>query len=157
MDTFMTGLEVLTDMADSPTSRTLKALRSDGYQAGVCEKWNAHCRIRQDLFGFADVAAIKSDVVGTLFIQACAACDQSKRMRKLLAVPSVRVALESANRVEVWGWRKSAKTNRWVVNRLVVTVADVDAAASQQTQDASGAPAADDEGMIQPEGLAGHL
>lgn len=43
----------------SPTQRTLKLLRDRGYTCGIVEKWNQFAHIRQDLFGFIDIVAIK--------------------------------------------------------------------------------------------------
>ena len=43
-------------MSETPTARSLNRLRADGWLAQVVERWNAHAMIRQDLFGFIDVA-----------------------------------------------------------------------------------------------------
>ena len=45
-------------MASSPTQRSLKLLRDEGYTAQVVERWNPHARVRQDLFGVIDTAAM---------------------------------------------------------------------------------------------------
>ena len=56
----------------TPTARTLKKLRDMGYQAAVCEKWNAAAHKRQDLHGIADIHAFnyahtlsQQDFIGT--------------------------------------------------------------------------------------------
>lgn len=38
----------------TPSARSIKHLRSKGWQVGMTEKWNPYARIRQDLWGFAD-------------------------------------------------------------------------------------------------------
>jgi hypothetical protein len=77
---------------DSPTSRTLEVLREQGYTVAIVEKWNPHVRIRQDLFGFIDILAIKRDE--TLAVQATAS-GVSERIKKIMAsefLPKVREA-----------------------------------------------------------------
>ncbi|CAN0586163.1 unnamed protein product, partial [Ectocarpus sp. 12 AP-2014] len=43
----------------SPTQRSKAALQKEGWTVEVVEKWNPHVRQRKDLFGFADLLAIK--------------------------------------------------------------------------------------------------
>lgn len=43
-------------MADTPTARTLRYLRAQGYAADVTERWIPQARKRRDLWGFCDVA-----------------------------------------------------------------------------------------------------
>ena len=43
----------------TPTQRSLKYLREQGYTVAIVERWNAFAKIRQDLFGFIDLLAIK--------------------------------------------------------------------------------------------------
>lgn len=45
----------------TPTQRSLKQLRLAGWLCAVTERWNPHVKIRQDLFGFADLIAVKGD------------------------------------------------------------------------------------------------
>src|SRR5512145_3126336 len=52
-----------------PTKRSLEYLRGQGHLVAVVEKWNPHARVRQDLFGFIDVLAIRRDE--TLAVQCC--------------------------------------------------------------------------------------
>lgn len=90
----------------SPTERTLKALRADGWAAAVVEKWNPHARVRHDLFGFIDVLAIKGDI--TLAVQACSRGDVSKRVAKIAEHDNVGLVRDAGWRIEVWGWGKMA-------------------------------------------------
>ena len=50
-------------MATSPTQLSLKKLREEGYIVAVVEHWNSFARIRQDLFGFIDLLALKGKEV----------------------------------------------------------------------------------------------
>lgn len=89
----------------SPTALTLKVLRSEGWEVGVVEKWNAHTRTRQDYLGCIDIIAVKGDQ--TLAIQACAVSSQTARMKKASATPGAAAWLAGGTRrFEVWGWGK---------------------------------------------------
>ena len=97
---------------ESPTSRTLAVLREQGYTVAVVEKWNPHARIRQDLFGFIDILAIKRDE--TLAVQATAS-GVSARLKKIMdseLLPRVR---EAGWTIQIWGWTKSAKTGKYAL------------------------------------------
>jgi hypothetical protein len=97
----------------SPTQLTLRALRQRGYLSAVVEKWNQHARVRQDLFGFADILAVRRDKPGVLAIQATSRSNWSSRWTKCLSSAAVREWLGAGNRLEVWGWEKDHK-NKWV-------------------------------------------
>ena len=90
--------------SSSPTQRTLAALKAAGYTAAVVEKWNPHARIRQDLFGFIDVLAIREGEV--LGVQACSGGDASKRAKKITEHGNLAVVRKSGIRIEVHAWRK---------------------------------------------------
>ena len=65
----------------SPTQRTLAECKRRGWIAQVVERWNAHARIRQDLFGFIDVLAL--DGKRTYGIQATSATNVASRLHKI--------------------------------------------------------------------------
>jgi hypothetical protein len=88
----------------TPTARTLEELRRQGYTAAVVEHWNPWAKIRQDLYGFIDVLAIKEDETGVFAVQTTD--HAANRMDKAQASPNLRVWLASGNRFEVWGWNK---------------------------------------------------
>ena len=97
-------------MALSPTQLTLRELKEQGYLAAVVEKWNPHARIRQDLFGFIDVLAVKEGE--TLAIQATTDTNVPARVRKIADHENVPGVRKADWRIEVWGWKKVK--NRWV-------------------------------------------
>lgn len=111
-------------MAASPTARTLKLLRDAGYSAAVVERFNAHAKVRQDLFGFVDVVAIRSDQAGVLGVQATTVSNQAARLTKMLVLPSLRTWLLAGNRVEIHGWKK--RKGLWDVTRRVVRIEDLE-------------------------------
>lgn len=86
--------------------------------AQVVERWNSFARVRQDLFGCIDVVACTEH--GILGIQATTKANVAARVRKSLALPTLRAWLEAGGMFEVWGWHKPS--HRWdvVVRRLEV-------------------------------------
>ena len=105
-------------MADSPTSRTLKALRGEGWRAAVVERWNPHAKIRHDLFGVVDVLALRG--TETLAVQATSSSNVSARVTKIADSDATADIREAGWRFEVWGWRKNSK-GRWVCRRVDVS------------------------------------
>jgi hypothetical protein len=65
----------------TPTQRSLARLKSDGYVSAVVEKWNAHLKIRQDLFGFIDVIGVGP--LGTIAVQSTSKTNFSSRWNKI--------------------------------------------------------------------------
>lgn len=102
-------------MPASPTQRSLKHLRDAGYQAAVVEHWNPHVRIRQDLFGFIDILAVRDGE--TLGVQATSGSNVSKRIIKIAEHPNYPAVHAAGWRVVVHGWRKNAK-GRWVLREV---------------------------------------
>lgn len=104
----------------SPTARTLAELRSLGYTSAVVERWNPWAKIRQDLYGFIDILAVKADEPGVLAVQTTSTDHAANRMAKAKASPNLAVWLASKNRFEVWGWsKKGARGERkvWQLHR----------------------------------------
>lgn len=103
-------------MPISPTKLTLRHLRAEGWPVvEVTERWNAHAGIRQDLFGFIDVLAIRPGE--TLAVQTTTAPNVSARIRKIADHPNIGPVREAGWTVRVHGWAK--KSGRWVLTRDV--------------------------------------
>lgn len=114
----------------TPTQRTLKHLRDNGWTAGVVEKWNHHVRIRQDLWGFADLVAFRGDEV--ILVQATAQ-GVSARVNKILSNETAKHWSACGHRILVYGWRQlvarrkdgsKAKRKRWTPRIVEVTFDD---------------------------------
>ena len=103
----------------TPTQRSLAQLRADGWTAEVVEKWNPHARIRQDLFGFVDILAIRDGE--TLAVQTTSGDHVAERCRKIAEHPTVAAVREAGWAIHVHGWRKSAKTRRWELRTVDVS------------------------------------
>jgi hypothetical protein len=90
----------------TPTQRSLAYLRDEGYLVAIVEHWNPFARIRQDLFGFIDLLAIRRDE--TLAVQVTAS-GVSSRVKKIEASPHLGRVREAGWRLHVHGWRKNSK------------------------------------------------
>lgn len=88
----------------SPTQRSLELLRSRGYLCEVVEKWNPYARIRQDLFGFGDILAIREDEV--LLVQTTSGSNMAARIQKIADHENVGAVRKAGIRIHVHGWRK---------------------------------------------------
>jgi hypothetical protein len=89
----------------TPTQRSLKYLRDEGYLVAIVEHWQPFARIRQDLFGFIDLLAIRRDE--TLAVQVTAS-GVSSRVKKIEASPHLGRVREAGWKIFVHGWRKNA-------------------------------------------------
>ena len=94
----------------SPTQRSLAKLRADGYLVAIVEHWNQYAKIRQDLYGFIDLLAIRRGEV--LGVQATSRSNVSSRVAKITDHPNVAAVREAGIRIEVHGWGKMA-SGKW--------------------------------------------
>ena len=90
----------------TPTERSLKYLREQGYLCAIVEKWNPHARIRQDLWGWCDILAIKKDEVLAVQVTSTGVAARIKKIQESETVGRVR---EANIRIEVHGWSKNSK------------------------------------------------
>lgn len=108
----------------SPTQRSLKLLRDEGWLAVVVERWNPYAKIRQDLLGFGDILAVKGNVC--TMIQTTSGDHVAARISKILAEPNAMAWLSVPSHIiEVHGWRKvgpRGKRKTWQVRRQYLTV-----------------------------------
>ena len=95
----------------SPTQRSLKYLRDQGYSVWIVEHWNSFARIRQDLFGCIDLLAIGNG--DSLAIQTTTASNMSARKHKILENQYYPEMVQSNWKVHLHGWVKVG--NRWEV------------------------------------------
>lgn len=107
----------------SPTARTLAALRKEGWTAQVVEKWNAHAKVRVDLYGIIDILAMRNGKL--LGVQATSGSNAAARVKKARAEPRLAEWLACGCAFEVHGWRKvkvkrGGKATKWEVRRILV-------------------------------------
>jgi len=87
----------------SPTQRTLQNLRERGYFVEVVERWNPHARIRQDLFKWVDLVAVKAGEP-ILGVQTTTGSNASARIQKALGNPALSHWLRAGGRLAVFAW-----------------------------------------------------
>lgn len=88
----------------SPTQRSLKHLREQGYRAEVVEKWIPGANLRKDLFGFVDIVAIRG--AETLGVQSTSRSNVSARVQKIADSEAVDDVRKAGWRIVVHGWGK---------------------------------------------------
>ena len=91
-------------MKTSPTQRSLKLLRDQGYTCAIVEHWNPFAHIRQDLFGFIDIMAIKEGE--TLGVQTTTLAHQPERVVKIKEHKNYPIVRLAGWKIHVHGWRK---------------------------------------------------
>jgi hypothetical protein len=97
-------------LAISPTQLSLKKLREEGYTVAVVEHWNAFARIRQDLFGFIDLLALKGKEV--LAVQTTTATNMNARIKKIADHENIGIVREAGWTIHVHGWHQDEK-RKW--------------------------------------------
>ena len=108
---------------DSPTQRSLRHLRKDGWTVAIVEHFNNFTKTRSDLFGFADLLAMKPGCK-PLLVQVTAS-GWAARLAKIRDSPEARTALASGFDIEVHGWRRLvANRNRMTIIVIPVTQED---------------------------------
>ncbi len=107
----------------SPTQRSLKLLRDEGYTAQVVEKYNMFAHIRQDLFGFIDIVCIKDGAKGVLGVQTTTQAHGAEHVDKIKSIPAYKTWLAGGNQIELHLWAKRGKAGKrklWTINRIVI-------------------------------------
>ena len=89
----------------SPTQRSLADLRDNGWHPVVVEHFNHWTKRRIDLFGFADILAIKANEAPRL-IQTTTGDHLAERRAKILKTEVAPLVLRSGFRIVLHGWSK---------------------------------------------------
>jgi hypothetical protein len=110
--------------------KSREELIKQGYDTWIVEKpWNQYTKKREDLFHFADLVAIRDDIVGVTAIQGTGE-DASSHVKKLLegfadakgnAIPPnphLRTWLKTGNRFFIWSWRLRGKKGKRKLYKL---------------------------------------
>ena len=100
----------------SPTARTLKYLRDEGWEAQVVERWCQFSRRRKDLFNFIDVVAIKHGRI--MGVQATSGSNHAGHKAKILAEERALGWLKAGGSIMLITWSKrklkpGGKAVRW--------------------------------------------
>ena len=95
----------------SPTQLSLAQLRADGWFCWITEHYNFYARIRQDLWGFGDILALKPNQI--LCVQTTTASNMSARVKKISDHENVGYVRDANILIHVHGWHMDAKTKKW--------------------------------------------
>jgi len=111
-------------LATSPTQRSLKYLRDQGMTCQVVEHWNQWARIRQDLWGFVDIVALKVDLDArpgyqgsTIGVQTTSLSNVSARVEKIKASELYPIVKYAGWMIVVHGWGKG-KDGKWKLREV---------------------------------------
>jgi len=89
-------------MKKSPTQRTLEKMKKEGYLCAIVEKFNSFIKVRQDLFGFIDILAIREkEICG---IQATSKSNLSGRINKICTHKNFEAVRKSGIKIIIHGW-----------------------------------------------------
>lgn len=95
----------------SPTQRSLKLLRDEGYTVEVVEHFNYFTKTRKDLFGIIDILALRDNE--TLAVQTTSYSNMSARSHKIADSDKIGAIRKAGWRFLIHGWHKVG--NRWQV------------------------------------------
>lgn len=118
-------------MAMSPTARTLEYMRNQGASPWVVEKWNPFAHIRQDLYGFIDVVALRPGEQGLLGIQATTDSHGAERVTKIQGIDVARLWLSCKNPIWVMTWAQRGGKRKWTPKITPLTLAGQEIVAGQ--------------------------
>lgn len=111
----------------SPSSRTLQALKRLGWHPATVEKYNHHTRTKNDLYGFIDIIAIHPDTGQVLAVQVTSGANVANRVTKITTEcePELRMCLKAGWLVEAHGWRELQGKGRqkWFCRKIEITTA----------------------------------
>lgn len=96
----------------TPSQRSIKLLREQGYQVANVESYNAFTKRKHDLFGCIDILAIGNNE--TLAVQVTSKSNMKARINKIAEADAFPEMIRSKWRVIVHGWAKN-KSNRYEV------------------------------------------
>lgn len=105
-----------TERRVSPTQRSLKLMRAEGYTCQVVEHWVPSAKVRRDLFGFIDILCLHPER-RVVVVQTTTASNMASRRRKILAHENLEIVQAQGWRVELHGWQKKA---RWECRREII-------------------------------------
>jgi hypothetical protein len=118
----------------TPTQRTLQILRDRGYLPEVVERWNSFARIRQDLYQWVDIVAVKAGEP-ILGVQTTTGPNAAARVEKAMGNPALASWLRAGEPLAVFAWTKhkrklgSGKWSKrpvWDLRELYLSLTDVE-------------------------------
>ena len=106
----------------SPTQRSLAKLKAEGWTVAIVERFNIYAKVRQDLFGFIDLVAMRP-TGGIVGVQVTTGSNAAAHVEKIKNEPKAAIWLASCVKIVVHGWRKvgaRGKRKLWECREIVV-------------------------------------
>lgn len=108
--------------------RSLAYLRDDGWTADKAEQWIPRANIRKDLFGVADIVAVKLGE-RPMLVQTTDGTSFARHRDKILDSPHLPVLLDSF-RIVLHGWRRvklkrGGKAVKWELRQAEFSARDL--------------------------------
>lgn len=112
-------------MKTSPTQRSLKHLRAQGYACGIVEHWNPFAKIRQDLFKWIDIVAVTGlRETGIIGVQTTTRPNMGARLEKAKGNVALSLWLRSGGQLHIHGWERVK--GHWAVRVRPLRLEDVE-------------------------------
>jgi hypothetical protein len=102
----------------SPTSRSLRWLRDQGWLPEIVERFLHVPGIRRDCFGCFDILAVRTNPNAVLLVQVTSRANVGARVKKIRRSPLVPTILKAGVVAEVHGW--SRIDGRWTLKRIEI-------------------------------------
>lgn len=96
--------------------RSLAYLRERYPLVTVVERWNPYARVRQDLWGIADLVAVGDDIVA---VQTTTDSHLAEHVKKITDNDNLAILRKAGIRVVCHGWRK--RKGRWQLREVDVS------------------------------------
>jgi hypothetical protein len=109
----------------TPSARSTKLLRSEGFTVATVERWLPHANLRSDCFGFGDLLACRAGDKAILLVQTTTLPNLPARIAKAKAL-----WVQAGGKVEFHGWVK--RNERWQVKRVTIIIDELQAVVTQQ-------------------------
>lgn len=97
----------------SPTQRSLKVLRDEGYHVEIVEHWSPWAKRRNDMFGFVDLLAVHKETGDVLAVQTTSGSNMSARVKKITEHENLPIVRKAGWTIHVHGW--SRLKNGWTL------------------------------------------
>lgn len=110
----------------TPQERSRKLLRDEGWTIATVEKWKPASPggfrgplLREDLWGFGDLIAVKVGHIGATLIQVTTGSNSAARLEKIKGIAEAGIWIAAGNRIVVHSWAKRGprgKRKTWTCN-----------------------------------------
>ena len=96
----------------TPTQRSLKLLREQGYHCEIVEKYNSFIRQRRDLWLFCDILCLKGKIILAVQTTSDNGGNMSAHIQKIKQSPCYEMVKDAGIKIAVHGWKKSGKRGK---------------------------------------------